>query len=332
MGKKQLIVILSVIVIAALAYWGYEKQSSLRKTPELTATGTIEATQVDLCSKLAGTLQSITINEGDSVKKNQLIGVIKRNDLVAQKERDALGVLKAQAQLDDLISGAREQEIEDAKIGVQIAQTNYDQAKKDFERSQNLYQQGALSQSEIEKAKTNLTQLQNQVDLANSKLKLLQLGSRPDQIKAARVELERSEAVLKHSAALLEDTKITSPIDGTVLIKNFEQGEFIQAGVPVAVIANLNDMWIKVYISTDDLPKIKLGQKVKFNVSGSTAEYSGVIEEISDRGEFTPKTIQTKQERTNVVFGVKIRINSENGVLKPGMPADVVFAPEGEKA
>jgi len=332
MGKKQLIVILSVIVIAALAYWGYEKQSSLRKTPELTATGTIEATQVDLCSKLAGTLQSITINEGDSVKKNQLIGVIKRNDLVAQKERDSLGVIEAQAKLDDLTSGAREQEIEDAKIGVKIAQTNYDQAKKDFERSESLYQQGALSESEIEKAKTNLSQFRNQVDLANSKLQLLQIGSRPDAIKAARAEVERSEAVLKNSEALLEDTKITCPIDGIVLTKNFEQGEFIQAGVPVAAIANLNDIWIKVYISTDDLPKIKLDQKVKFTISGSTAEYSGAIEEISDRGEFTPKTIQTKQERTNVVFGVKIRVNNENGVLKPGMPADVVFTTEGEKA
>ncbi|MFA5383824.1 MAG: HlyD family efflux transporter periplasmic adaptor subunit [Eubacteriales bacterium] len=331
MGKKHLIVVLSVIVVAALAYWGYEKQSSLRKTPELTATGTIEATQVDLCSKVAGTLQSLTINEEDSVKKNQIIGIISRNDLVAQKERDALGVLKAQAQLDDLVSGAREQEIEDAKTGVQIAQTNYDQAKRDFERSENLYQQGALSESEFEKGKTNLNQLQNQIDLANSKLKQLQSGSRPDAIKAARAELERSEAVLKYSEAMLEDTKITSPIDGTVLIKNFEQGEFIQAGAPLAGIANLNDMWIKVYISTDDLPKIKLGQKVKFTVSGSTAVYSGVIEEISDRGEYTPKTIQTKQERTNVVFGVKIRVNSENGVLKPGMPADVVFTTEGEQ-
>jgi len=284
MGKKQLIVILAVIVAAALAYWGYEKQSSLRETPELTATGTIEATQVDLCSKLAGTLQSITINEGESVKKNQLIGTIIRNDLVAQKERDALGVIKAQAQLDDLTSGARDQEIEDAKIGVQIAQTNYDQAKKDFARSQSLYEQGALSESEIEKAKIHLSQLRNQIDLANSKLQLLQLGSRPDAIKAARAELERSEAVLKYSEALLEDTKITCPIDGIALAKNFEQGEFVQAGVPLAVIANLNDMWIKVYISTDDLPKIKLDQKVKFTVSGSAGEYSGVIEEIKRPG------------------------------------------------
>jgi len=84
-------------------------------------------------------------------------------------------------------------------------------------------------------------------------------------------------------------------------------------------------MWIKVYLPTGDLTKIKLGQKVYFTVTGSNEKYEGTIEEIATQGEFTPKTIQTKQERANIVYGVKIRINNLQGTLKPGMPADVVF-------
>ncbi|MGI6648660.1 MAG: hypothetical protein ACOX5W_06270 [Bacillota bacterium] len=85
---------------------------------------------------------------------------------------------------------------------------------------------------------------------------------------------------------------------------------------------------LRVYIPTDDLPVVKLGQPVTFTVSGESTTFEGIVCEIASWGEFTPKTIQTKEERTNIVFGVKIRINNGQGILKPGMPADVVFKPE----
>jgi HlyD family secretion protein len=274
---------------------------------------------------VAGTLQGLTIAPGNPVKENQLVANIIRNDLAAQKERDALTVAKAQAQLDDLTSGAREQEIREAEIAVDRAQINYDQAAKDYDRAAILFKQSAIPQTDMEKVETAFKQSQNSLESAMVRLNLLQAGSRTDQIEAARVELERSVAVLKAAEALTEDTKIICPIEGTVLSRNFENGEVIQAGASVATIANLNDMWIKVYIPTDDLPKIKLDQQVKFTVSGSDEKYSGIIEEIASSGEFTPKVIQTKKERTNIVYAVKIKINNENNVLKPGMPADVVF-------
>jgi len=251
--------------------------------------------------------------------------VIDRNDLIAQKERDALGVLKAQAQLDDLTSGAREQEIKDAEVAASTAQISYDQAGKDYERAVALYQEKVISEAEMEKSETAYKQSQNQLDAAKNRLSLLLSGNRPNQIKSAQAELERNKAILKTSEALIEDTKIVCPIDGTVLSKNIENGEVVQTRASVATIANLSSMWIKVYIPTDDLPKIKLGQQVTFTVSGSSTKHIGIIEEIASQGEFTPKTIQTKKERTNIVYAVKIKTNNENGVLKPGMPADVTM-------
>ena len=322
--KRKIPIIILALLLGAGGYWGYRWYNQAPQVG-LQATGTIEATQVQLTAKLPGTLQNFSIKEGDQVKKDQLVGTLLRNDLVAQRERDALGVIKAQAQLNDLLSGARQQEINDAQIAVSTAQTNYDKAGKDHDRAVELHRGQAISDAELEKADTAYKQAQNQLESARSKLSLLRSGSRTDQVAAAQAGVEQSAAILKASEALLEDTKIICPIDGVILSKNFEQGEYIQAGASVATAANLSDMWIKVYIPTDDLPQVKLGQPVTFTISGSSTEYTGTVDEIAAKGEFTPKTIQTKKERTNIVYAVKIRVNNQGGVLKPGMPADVII-------
>lgn len=322
--KKKIIGMVLLISLAAGSYYGYTRYLD-RKPAGIQVSGTIEATEVNLTAKLPGTLEFLSVKAGDRVKKGQAVGVLTRSDLEAQKERDSLGVLKAEAQLSDLASGARSQEIEDARAMVNSAQASYDKANSDFSRTRELHRGGATSASELEKAETSLKIYKNQLESAKAKLSLLQSGSRRDQVEAARAELERSKAVLKASEILLEDTKITSPLDGTVVTRNYEPGEYIPAGAPVATVADLNDLWIRIYISTDDLPKISLGQQVSFSVSGIDEEYSGTIVEIASKGEYTPKTIQTKQERTNIVYAVKVKIDSHNGIFKPGMPADVVI-------
>lgn len=316
---------LLIVAFGSLCYLGYDRYIKENQPDTLEATGTIEATQVELRAKVAGALRGLAVSAGDPVAKDQLVAEIVRNDLVAQKERDALSVARAQAQLNDLTAGAREQEIEEAQIAVDTARLNYDQAVKDYDRAVALYKEKVISDTDMEGAETACKKSRNALESAKIRLSLLVAGSRPEQIEAARAELERNIAVLKATEALFADTKIICPINGTVLTRNFEDGEVVQAGASVATIANLNDMWIKIYIPTDDLPKIKLGQQVKFTVSGSAGEYTGVIAEIASQGEYTPKTIQTKKERANIVYAVKIKVNNENNILKPGMPAEVVL-------
>ncbi|MEW6423851.1 MAG: efflux RND transporter periplasmic adaptor subunit [Bacillota bacterium] len=323
--KKRLIGLLLVLSVAAGSYWGYTRYFD-RKPAGLQASGTIEATEVNLSAKLPGTLETLSVKAGDTVKKGQVVAVLARSDLVAQRERDALGVLKAQAQLADLLSGAREQEINDARAAVNIAQAGFDRANSDYNRLLALHESGAVPDAELEKARSGLEIAKNQLESARAKLSLLESGSRPDQVEAARAELERSKAILKASESQLNDTKIASPIDGTVISRNFEPGEYVFTGSPVVTVADLNDLFIKIYVPTDYLPAIRLGQQVSFTVSGLAGEYPGIIVEIASKGEFTPKTIQTKEERTNVVFAVKVKIDSLNGTFKPGMPADVTIS------
>jgi len=336
--KKRAAILLVVLLLTAGGWWGYHYYVG-RAASAIEATGTVEATTVNLSAKINGTLESVIVKAGDTVSAGQLVAVLSRSDLVAQRERDALTVLKAETMLADLQSGARDQELKEAALALDTAGVNHKQAAADhaqaatdYERLETLYEAEAIAQSEyeiaanrLETAANRLKLAENQVEAARARLSLLESGNRPRQIEAARLEVERSKAVLKATEAMLEDLKLTAPLDGVVLSRNYEVGEYVTPGAPVITIADLSDMWIRVYIPTDDLPHIKLGQQVTFTVSGETRVFTGLVEEIASKGEFTPRTIQTKQERANVVFGVKIRVEDTDGVLKPGMPADVVF-------
>lgn len=322
--KKKVVALLILILVAAGSYYGCNRYRN-GSSGGIQVSGTIEATEVNLTARMPGTLEFVSVKAGDAVKKGQVVSRLIRNDLLAQKDRDALGVQKAGAQLDDLTSGAREQEIAEVRAAANTARVNYERANTDYGRAAQLEQGGAISQADFEKAETALQIAKSQLDSAKARLDLLESGSRPDQVEAARIELERSRTVLQATESLLDDTNIASPIDGTVVTRNFEPGEYVSTGAAVVTVADLKDLWIKVYISTDDLPAIKLDQEVGFTVSGTPEIFKGTVMEIASQGEFTPKMIQTKQERTNTVYAVKIKIDNTSGVFKPGMPADVTI-------
>lgn len=331
MAKKQKAAAVAVgLLLLAGACWWYV-QYYTRPGDALQATGTIEVTSVELNSKVSGTIKTLALEAGDPVSQGQLAAEISRNDLAAQRERDAMALLKAEAQLADLLSGAREPELTEAAANVNIAKVIYAKAEEDLARRETLYAAGAISEQELQQFQNNLELEKNRLQAAEARLSLLEAGSRAQTIAAARAEVQRNEAVLQASETLLEDLKIYSPISGSVISKNYQPGEFVQMGAPLATVADLNDLWIKVYIPTAALPAVKLGQKVEFTVSGEPTVFEGTVSEIAAKGEFTPKSIQTKQERANIVFGVKIKTDSQGGILKPGMPADVTFGDRREE-
>lgn len=327
--QKTAMAVFLVIIVLIGAYWLYHITHKADRS--IRASGTIEATTVDINVRTQGIIKTLPLEEGSLVKKDQMVAEISRNDLEAQRERDAMGVVSAEEKLSDLQSGAREQEIEEAEASVNIARVNYDKASEDYSRMDKLFIEGAVAREELDQASVNKELKKNQYNAALARLNLLKAGNRPAQVDSAAAEVERSQAILKSTEAMLADLTIYSPLSGTVLSRNYEEGEYVTMGALLATIADLDHLWIKVYIPTDDLPAIKLGDRVHFTVSGDKTDYTGVIKHIASKGEFTPKTIQTQKERTNVVFAVKIEIENVNGRLKPGMPADVVFDRSGLK-
>lgn len=324
-NNKKIAILIVLVAFIAVGLWFWQRYLPGTKD-EFQVSGTIEATSVALNAKQAGTIINLSIDSGDLVQEGQVVAELGRNDLVAQRERDFLSVLKAEATLADLQSGARQEEIREMQARVNIVQANLERAMEDLERKEYLFKGGAITQVDYEKAQTDKEILINELRAAEARLSLLEAGTRPTQINTAQVEVDRNKAILKATESMLEDLKIISPIEGVISSKNYELGEYVAPGASIATVVNLKDLWIKVYIPTDDLPQIALGQKVSFSVSGFSKTFTGIVEEIATKGEFTPKTIQTKKERTNIVFAVKIAIGNEDGILKPGMPADVVFS------
>jgi HlyD family secretion protein len=184
------------------------------------------------------------------------------------------------------------------KASVRNAEAQLEKARKDHDRFTTLYRDGVIASQQMDATKAAY-------DAATSQLQL-------------------SRAALRTSAVRLKDSVVYAPLHGVVLKKNVEEGETVAAGEPVMTIGDLKNPWVKVYIKEDNLGFIKLGQKAEVQVDSFPGKkYEGTITYISSEAEFTPRTVQTREERVKLVFGVKVNVKNQHAELKPGMPADV---------
>ena len=323
MNKRKLaaVIVFLIFLVSIAGYKLYQQQAD-----SLVYTGTVEVTKVDITTKTNGYIESLTVKEGDKVAAGELIATIDKKDLAMQLDRDRAAWEKAKVQLIDLEKGARAEEISSSAANVASLVSIHEKASADYKRYQALYESGAIAQQTLDNAKSAAEVAYQNLQVARENEKLLLAGSRSDVILAQKLEVERSEAVLKASQVAYQDREIYSPINGTILSKNFEQGEYMNVGNAVASLADLSDCWVKIYIPATELAKVKLGQSAKILVDAYPKEdFNGRITEISDKAEFTPRQSITKHERANMVFAVKVAIENHDGVLKPGMPADVIF-------
>lgn len=320
MSKKSMYIIgVLVLSVAAAAYLLWETGSSGQTT------GTVEVTKYAVTSRIPGYIRNLTLKEGANVQAGDLICLIERDDLKAQVAEAEAALAQAEAALADAESGSRSQEVLMAESRVKSAEFVKRQALEDFRRYEELAAQNAISQQQLDAARTHYEVAEQELKAAREAYDLTQAGSRPDQIAARRADVARKQALVESSKTLAADTEIKAPAAGTIISKNFENNEFVPAGVPILTIADLGDCWVRVYVPTEELPKIHVGQQVKIYVDGLAQARAGHVDEIAEQAEFTPRQSITKRERANLVFRIKIRIDNEDGVMKPGMPADVVF-------
>lgn len=257
--SKRMMMILGAVAVGAVGVfaWFYVAQYL---DQGLTASGTIEATEVVVSSKVPGHILSLNYDEGDSVSKEALIAKIDPTD---------------------------------ARAALLNAQARFDEAKSDFLRNKQLFGSNMISAQQYDAAKANY--------------------------EAAQAGLDQAKDGFVH-------TDITAPISGVVLVKAVEVGELANFGTPIVTLADIRLLKLMVYLNEKDIGKIKLGDVVKVTVDAYPNQtFTGKITHISDKAEFTPKAIQTKDERTTLVFGIKVEIPNPDQKLKPGMPADAAF-------
>ena len=318
------IVVIVLVALFAIGAAGYKLYG--RSEQGITATGTIEVTKTDITSKVGGYLVELKVREGDAVNKGNLVAMIDRPDLKAQLWRDEAALSKARAQLRDLEQGARSQELQEAAANLAAARSQAVKAQSDFNRYSTLFREGAISTQQLDASRSAHEVAANALTAAQSRYSLLLSGNRPETIVAQRLEVERSEAVLAASRTQVADLEVNSPLAGRVLSKNYERGEYVNAGAAIATIGDMNDCWVKIYVSTEQLGKIRLGQAASVKIDAYPDKtFRGEIKEISQNAEYTPRQSITQRERANMVFAVKVKLDNPAETMKPGLPADVVL-------
>jgi HlyD family secretion protein len=382
--KKRIIIVLALAAVGAAA-WVYHEKG---KKPDnrIVVSGNIELTEVNIAFKTAGKLIERTVDEGDAVKKGQVIARLDRDQLMAQRERETANLEAAQSQLAEAVTalewekatlagdieqkrgdvaaneahllelqhGSRPQEKLDSEAVVESAQAEVDRARKDWDRAQTLFKDDDISAEQFDQFRNKWQSATALLKSVKEREGLVLAGPRTEVIEAQQATLEKSRGALKVAEAntlemkrreqelntrradiaqsratiamidsQLADTVQTSPVDGVVLVKSADVGEVLAAGTTVVTVGDIDHPWLRGYVNETDLGRVKLGSKVKVTTDSYPGKvYDGRVTFISSEAEFTPKQIQTAEERVKLVYRVKIEMENPWHELKSNMPAD----------
>jgi HlyD family secretion protein len=289
------------------------------------ASGDIEATDVVVSAKVGGQIEKLNFIEGDKVKMGDTLLVLDSEASRIQLEGTIAARQLAEAQLQLLRNGARKEDIKQAEAALNSAKANYELAKNDKERYDKLYETKTVSETQHENyVNRYLVSLQH-YNAAKENYEKMNHFARPEEIKQADARLNQTIANEDLIKKNIRDSYVTAPVSGFVVEKYFEAGETVSPLSSLLKLSDLSVVKLKIYVSEEELGRVKLGQNADVKVDAYKSKtFEGNVIYISPEAEFTPKNIQTQDERTKLVFAVKIEIKNPDFDLKPGMPADAV--------
>ncbi len=324
--SKVKIVAVAAVILAAAGIGGWLYQSSVHKDTRVKASGTVEVTEIQLAPQAGGRIVEINIKAADYVKKGDLIARMSLDGSDHDVAMAEAALEAARQQLSELESGFRSEDVAKAKAETALRRTQYEQAARDAKRFKDLASDGVVSVREAELYSENAEAKRNALNMAQDTLSLLQNGMRPEQIKAARANVRRADAALQKANTLVGYKEFRSPADGTILTKNYEIGDVIAAGAPIATLGRMDDCWVKIFIPSTQLGLVKLGGEAEVRIDAYPKRvFKAHVTEVNEQAEYNPRLSLTQKERANMVFWIKISVDNEDGVLKPGMPADVTI-------
>ncbi|WP_221410487.1 HlyD family secretion protein [Apibacter sp. HY039] len=279
-----------------------------RNTFEHDASGTFEATEIIVSSEASGKLESLQLVEGDVLKKNQYVGYVDSTQLFLKKMQ--------------LMAANKAIQVKRPDIPVQVSSLQEQLSKAEFEKKRilKLLADNAATQKQLDDANSQIAVLKKSIDA--------QVNTLSTSVKGLDEETNTNKVQISQIEDQLQKSKIINPIEGTVLNKYIEEKEIVTQGKPLYKIADTKNLFLRAYIVAGQLEKVKIGQKVTVYITLSENKqksYPGTISWISDKAEFTPKTIQTQDERQNLVYAVKIAVKNTDGLIKIGMYGDVNF-------
>ena len=290
--------------------------------------GTVEARQVDLAFQVRGRIAELAVDEGGQLETGELAARLDSRDYRAALARAEAEAEAARNHLARLEAGSRTQEIRAAEARLAEARAERTFARAEVQRVEGLIGRDLASREELDRARRNRDVAQARVAAAEESLALLREGPRKEEIAQARAELEARQAAVDAASLDLQHTRLESPVPGTVTTRLAEAGEVVAPGQPVLRVADLTRPWVRAYLPEPDLARVRPGQTADVRVDGLPGHvFEGTLSFIAPEAEFTPKTVETRALRVDLVYRVKVRVEDPEGRLKVGMPADVRVSP-----
>jgi HlyD family secretion protein len=307
-NKKPVIRIAVVLVVAITATVWLLSQHRMETRA---VSGTIEVDEVHVASRYGGRVEKIHAQEGDALTNRQTLIDLDADELQARRDYDA-------AVLEELEHGPRPAEIDAAKHDWESLAAQLEFAKSEAVRAEDLFAKKVNSASDLENATSHASMMQQNTDAARRRYDLLAEGTRPERIAQARAQVDEMDAQLR-------EMRIVAPGDSVLEVLSVKLGDVLPANKEVATLLYTQHLWVRVYVPEVWLGLIQLGQTVKVHTDSSKEEFTGTIEQINRAAEFTPRNVQTVEDRVRQVFGVKIRLPGDTGKLRAGMSVDVSF-------
>ncbi|MGC2195869.1 MAG: efflux RND transporter periplasmic adaptor subunit [Terriglobales bacterium] len=324
--KRRIAVLVMVGAVAVCVYFFYFRPRWMAEKSEpnlLHLSGNIEAHESVVGFKVSGRIVDLPIEEGQWVEPGTVLAKLDTADYRQQLAMDKAAVQVQRTQLDLGLAGTRRQQLEVARQALADAKADLAQKQLDYSRAENLYREQVGPQVARDQAETNLKRARTVVQSAQEQYDQALEGTRKEQLAVDRAQLVQAVQKMHLSRIYLDYTTLRTPEAGVILVRNSELGEVVAPNTPVVTIGDLDHVWLRAYINETDLGRIHWGQSVTVRTDSYPGKtYHGRISFISSKAEFTPKSVQTFEERVTLVYRIKIDLENPNHELKPGMPAD----------
>jgi len=302
--------------------WG-----SHAKSAPIELSGTVDAREVDVSFQVGGRIERLVTDEGRVVKAGEVLAELDPRDLELAVARAQAQAASAEKALAVLRAGSRIQDIRAGEAAVQQAQADVALAISQQERTAKLVADHFAPPQQLDTANDAVDVAKAKLDQARQNLSLLREGARKEDIERAAADLEAARAQASTAVQQLAYARLVSTISGVVSVRLAEKGQNVSPGQAVFRIAQIDQPWVRVYLGEKDLPRVRLGQEAEVRVDGVPGKvFRGRLSFISPEAEFTPKTVETKALRVDLVYRAKVDVDDAAGALKIGMPADVRLA------
>ncbi|QBH97669.1 secretion protein HlyD [Limnobaculum zhutongyuii] len=325
MSKKKLLLIIVVILCAIAAFYSWNSYNNSRNST-LSLYGNVDIRTVNLNFRVGGRLASLTVDEGDRVKSGQILGRLDDAPYINALQQARANVESLRARLALVQEGYRTEEIAQVKAAVEQSQAAYQYAENFYQRQLGLWKSRSVSANTLDDARNARDQAKATLQSAKDKLAQFETGSRPQEIAEAKANLSQAEAALAQAELNLSDTTLLSPSEGTILTRALEPGSMLSASNTVFSLSLTNPVWIRAYVSEVNLAKAVPGTELEIYTDARPDKpYHGTIGFVSPNAEFTPKSVETPELRTDLVYRLRIIVSDPDDNLRQGMPVTITF-------